>query len=155
MLHHFLSLLVASVLAVSASAELTVAPLFGDHMVLQQMRAVPVWGTAEPGQKVRVSIENRTHEVRTDEFGSWRVDLPAMSAAEHAQPVTLTIGAEGEADIVIEDVMIGEVWLASGQSNMEWPVSQTDRADEAISRGPDPQRWRGPMRAEGREGSTA
>ena len=94
--------------------------LFSDHSVLQRGRPIPVWGTAGPGEKVIVSIGGQSRSATTSEDGAWRVELPAM---QPGGPHVLTASsASGRA--VAKDVLIGDVWLCSGQSNMELQVSR-------------------------------
>lgn len=118
-----------ALLATSAAAEVKPAAVFGDHMVLQRRQEVPVWGTAKPGEKVTVTIGSQTAAVVTDTQGRWRVDLPAMEAGG---PHELTVQG-GSNTVAYADVLVGEVWLCSGQSNMVWPVIWSDDADLEIA----------------------
>lgn len=102
-------------------------PLFTDHAVLQQELPVPVWGKTEPGAAVQVAFAEQTHETKADENGEWMVVLDPLTA--NAEPQSLTV-VSGERTEEIEDVLIGEVWVGSGQSNMAWRVSGTFTADE-------------------------
>ena len=97
-----------------ANAAVTPNPLFADHAVLQQGISVPVWGTAEPAEAVTVEIAGHSASARASADGKWMARLPPMKAGG---PFTLTISAKNK--IVLTDVLIGEVWLAGGQSNME------------------------------------
>lgn len=90
-----------------------VHPLFTDHAVLQRDRPIPVWGWTTPGQKMAVSLAGHTVDTTADETGRWRVELPALPAGG---PYVLTV--RGERSLTIEDILIGDVWLCSGQSNM-------------------------------------
>ena len=108
-------------LVASLHADVTPAPLFTDHAVLQRDKVVPVWGTASAGEKVSVTFAGKTVETTADAAGKWRVDLPAQAA--NATPADLVI--KGNNTITLTDVLVGEVWLASGQSNMEWVVKNT------------------------------
>ena len=101
-------------------AKVTPAAIFTDHMVLQREMPVPVWGMADAGEKVTVSFAGQTLETTADEKGNWMVKLTPL--ATNATPQVLTIN-----DISLQDVLVGEVWLCSGQSNMEMPM-WTDRA---------------------------
>jgi len=99
-------------------ADVTPALPFQDHAVLQQGRAIPVWGRAGAGEKVTVTYAGTTSRTATavaSADGRWRVDLPAIPAS--AQPATLTF--VGKNTVKLNDILVGEVWLASGQSNME------------------------------------
>lgn len=117
----------AFVSALPLCADVTPALLFQDHAVLQQGRAVPIWGSADPGEKVTVTYAvggiSRTASATADSDGRWRVELPALAAS--AEPATLTF--TGKNTVTRTDVLVGEVWLASGQSNMEWALSWANR----------------------------
>lgn len=102
----------------SLPADVRCSPLFGEHMVLQRDQPVPIWGEAAPGEKVAVSFAGRTRTVTADAAGRWRVTLDALPA--NTTPQTLTI--RGENTLTFEDVLVGEVWFCSGQSNMEKPL---------------------------------
>ena len=98
----------------AARAEVTPNPLFADHAVLQQGMAVPVWGTAEPGEVVTVEIAGQTVFTTTGADHKWMVSLAPMKAGG---PFTLTIS--GKNKIALTDILVGEVWVCGGQSNME------------------------------------
>jgi sialate O-acetylesterase len=111
-----------SVAAFSARADVKLPSFFSDHMVLQQRMKIPVWGWASPGESVTVGLAADTERTTADATGKWRVNLAPLHASE--TPLTLTV--TGKNKIAISDVLIGEVWLCSGQSNMErqlrpWP----------------------------------
>jgi sialate O-acetylesterase len=103
---------------------------FGDTMVLQRGMKVPVWGAAEPGAKVVVTFAGQTKETRTDTKGAWRVELDPMKASEENRVMTLACGAD---NVELKDVLVGEVWICSGQSNMEWQPPKTPLAKEAAT----------------------
>lgn len=109
------------------AADVSLPSIFSDHMVLQRDEAVPVWGFAAAGESVTVSFDDHTVSTTADDAGRWRVDLPAMTAGG---PFKMTV--KGTNTVKIKDVYIGEVWLCSGQSNMEWPVAQTLNAEAEI-----------------------
>jgi len=97
----------------------TVIPngLFSDHMVLQREKPIQVWGRANPGEKVSVSLDKERVAVVADEYGSWKCELPARSAS--TSPKLLIITSDLMATpITINDILIGDVWLCAGQSNM-------------------------------------
>jgi sialate O-acetylesterase len=108
-------------LAAHASAAVKVAPVFGDHMVLQRDVPVPVWGTADVGEKVTVTAGGQEASVTADGAGKWMVKLPALKSGGGAIEVTVS-GAKPDDKVTLKDVLVGEVWVASGQSNMEWTV---------------------------------
>jgi len=95
----------------SAQAAITLPAVFSDHMVLQSGKPVPVWGTADANAEVTVAIAGQKKTAKADANGQWSLKLDALTVT--AEPQTLTIG-----DKTINDVLIGEVWLGSGQSNM-------------------------------------
>jgi sialate O-acetylesterase len=103
--------------AVPVMANVRLPKLFTDHMVLQRDHAIVVWGWADAKEKVTVSLNRQTKTATTDKTGKWKVSLDAELAGG---PYTLAI--KGKNSISINDVLIGEVWICSGQSNMEMPI---------------------------------
>lgn len=99
----------------------TVHKVYGDHMVLQCDRPIRISGTAAPGESVKVTIGDNSAYATAGDDGEWTAELPAMKAGMQPYSVVVT-GKEGTPGVSFEDVLIGEVWLASGQSNMEMPV---------------------------------
>ncbi len=112
-----LALILLSV-QLAAHAELKLSAIFGDNMVLQQQLAVPVWGWAAPGAEVTVTFGDQTKTTRADADGKWLVKLGKLKAS--FTPQTLTVAA-GETK-TFTNILVGEVWLGSGQSNMEKPI---------------------------------
>ncbi len=110
-------------------ADVRMPALFGDHMVLQRDRPLPVWGWAEPSERVRVSLGTVAAETVADQQGKWQLSLPAMEAS-HA-PLEMVVS--GRNRIVIKDVLVGDVWVCAGQSNMERTVLQSHNAKQALS----------------------
>ena len=102
------------------TAQVQLAEVFTDHMVLQRGKPVAVWGTASPNETVEVSFAGATRKVTASVDGKWKVKLPAMKAS--AMPRELTVKASNI--IVLSNVLVGEVWLCSGQSNMEYPMDR-------------------------------
>ena len=102
--------------------------LFSDHMVLQREAAVPIWGTADPGEKVTVTIAGQTHETTADSEGKWRVQLAPLFPGD---PQVLTVA--GENTLAYNDVQIGDVWICAGQSNMKMQMSQIVNAEVEIA----------------------
>ena len=112
------------------STPVSPARLFSDGVVLQRGRPIPVWGRATPKTVVTVSLAGQARTGSADATGTWRVSFPAMQAGG---PYELTI-AGGTMRLTVRDVLVGDVWVASGQSNMEWPVGQSiDAAAEIAS----------------------
>lgn len=108
----------ASILvACSLRAEVKPAPLFADHMVLQRGQVLPVWGWADPGETVTVKFAGQTLGATADAQGDWRVNLNPVTGSD---PLEMTISGKNE--VVIKDILMGEVWLCSGQSNMAMRV---------------------------------
>jgi sialate O-acetylesterase len=103
-----------------AHADVKLASPFTDHMVLQSDMPVPVWGQAEPGEKVTVRFAEQTVSGSADKDGKWMIRLSDLKAS--AEPADLIV--EGKNSITCNDVLVGEVWLASGQSNMVFTVSK-------------------------------
>jgi sialate O-acetylesterase len=117
------SLCATLLLTVSARAEVKPNALFSDHMVLQDGMSVPVWGVADPGEKVTVKFNGQTKSATADATGTWMVRLAKLKSGG---PYTMTIaGKKDNAAITVNDVLVGEVWLGSGQSNMVFNVSNT------------------------------
>jgi sialate O-acetylesterase len=117
-----------------ASAELKVANVFGDHMVLQQEMPIRVWGWAAPGATVQVNLTDLRNAAATklqaDDDGKWSVELPPRKA--EGKTLQLQV-VSGEEKIEFNDIMVGEVWICSGQSNMEWRLKQAANAQQEIA----------------------
>ncbi|HBU37348.1 MAG TPA: sialate O-acetylesterase [Planctomycetaceae bacterium] len=110
-------------------ADVSLNNLFGDHMVLQQGIQNKIWGKADPGEKITVSIAGQSHATVAKKDGAWSVQLDTIM--KYGGPHTLTVA--GNNTQTFQDVLIGEVWVCSGQSNMQWPVRQATDADLAIA----------------------
>ncbi len=113
-----------------AHAEVTLPNIFGDNMVLQRDMPIPIWGWAAAGEEVTVTLQDTDYTVQTtaDAKGNWRTKLPAMSAGG---PYILHIAASNTLELT--NVMFGEVWICSGQSNMEWPVRASKDSEAEIA----------------------
>jgi sialate O-acetylesterase len=98
-------------------------------MVLQRDKPLPIWGWADPGEEVTVTLGPATASTRADDKGNWKVTLPAQKADGKAHHLTVA----GKNKVDLEDVLIGEVWVGSGQSNLEWSLSATKGAKEATA----------------------
>ena len=105
----------------ASKAEIKLPSFFSDGMVLQQEMDVPVWGTAKSGSKITISTswDNNKKIVETDSKGNWKVYVKTPSAGG---PYSISLSEDNGSPVVVEDVLIGEVWLCSGQSNMEMPM---------------------------------
>ncbi|HVT89372.1 MAG TPA: sialate O-acetylesterase [Tepidisphaeraceae bacterium] len=117
----FIAAIGVMALASASRAEVRLASLFADHMVLQQGMAVPVWGWADPGQSVTVSFVGQSQSATAGTDGKWMVKLASLKTSN--DPADLTVAAGNT--IALHDILVGEVWLASGQSNMVFPVARS------------------------------
>jgi sialate O-acetylesterase len=121
-------------LCAAAPAEVRLPALISDHMVVQRERPIHIWGWAEPGERVRVALNNDNADDTTDAAGRWSVYLPPQNAGG---PYDMTV--EGTNSLTISDVLVGEVWVGSGQSNMEFSVERANAADKEIAEAQHPQ----------------
>jgi sialate O-acetylesterase len=112
------SLLLALLFAITAHAEVSVSKVLGDNMVLQRSMPVPVWGTAAAEEQVTVKFANQTKTARAGADGKWSVRLDALAAS--STPAEMTIS--GSNTLTLKNILVGEVWLCGGQSNMEFPM---------------------------------
>lgn len=110
-------------------ADVHLPSILSDHMVLQRAEKVPIWGTADPGEAVTVSIDKQTVKTKADPDGRWKAVLNLQELGQG--PFTLTV--EGKNKLERADVLVGEVWVASGQSNMEFTVARGIGAEEEIA----------------------
>jgi len=113
-----------------ASAELRISNAFTDHMVLQQQMPVRVWGWADAGDKVSVQFADARAEATAGQDGKWQVELPAMDADNKPHNLTVSNGSD---KVELQDVLLGEVWICSGQSNMFMPLRRAANSDEEIA----------------------
>lgn len=122
-----------------ASADIKLPSLFSDHMVLQRGTNVAVWGTASPNEhlNIRLSLQGSSTGQRQVEVkctasgdGKWKVYLPPLQAGG---PYELVVSGENSGPVTIHDVMVGDVWVCSGQSNMEWSVANSANAEQEIA----------------------
>jgi len=120
----------ASLTVAHARADIVLPSVISDGMVLQRNESARLWGWADPGEHVSATASWSEDTVQTEanERGRWMLELDTPSAGG---PHTVTLRARNT--ITINDVLIGEVWVASGQSNMEWPLRATDNAEQAIA----------------------
>ncbi len=112
-------------LSLNPARALELAPPFTDHAVLQRDVAVPVWGTDDqPGADITVTFAGQTKRTRVNAAGTWRADLDPLPANATGTELVVT---RGNTSITLRDVVVGEVWLASGQSNMEWGLGSSPK----------------------------
>lgn len=119
---------VAVLLARTASAATRLPGVLGDHMVVQRDHPILIWGWDDPGAEVAVTLGENHARAKAGDDGRWQVELPALPAGGPHE-----ISIRGTDTIKITDVLAGEVWLASGQSNMEWTVGGVENAQEEIA----------------------
>ena len=116
--------------SVQAQQALKLPSCFSDHMVLQQQQHAKIWGWAKAGSLVKIGFNGLAINSKADEQGKWTALLPRFAAS--SKPSKLTV-ASGDEEIVIDDILIGEVWFASGQSNMAWNLKNTQDSDKEIA----------------------
>ena len=119
--------ILAAAVTPAAHADVKLPAIFGDHMVVQRGMKVPVWGTADAGEQVTVKVLGQEKSATADDKGNWRVSLDPIDSAE---PVELTVA--GKNSVTFKDVLPGEVWLCSGQSNMGFQLSRAANAADAL-----------------------
>ena len=112
----------------NVSAEIKLPKVFADHMVLQRGQNVALWGWAEPGEAVQIQTPFESQQLTANEDGKWMTRLRPMRAGG---PIEITL--KGTNEIVLKDILIGDVWVCSGQSNMEWRVNSSNNSDEEIA----------------------
>src|SRR5258706_13592295 len=116
-----LVLITLTVSSSAARANVTLPDVISDAMVLQQNQKVPIWGNADPGENITVNFAGQTKTATASADGKWLVKLNPMHA--NATPATMTIA--GKNTIELKNVLVGEVWLVAGQSNMQRLLSET------------------------------
>ncbi|MCA8899697.1 MAG: hypothetical protein KDA53_00435 [Hyphomonas sp.] len=128
---------VLALLAQGAVAEAPkLASVFTDHMVIQRDAPITLFGTADAGRKVKVSLDDASKTVKAGKDGRWTAEFPALEAGG---PHTLTLKAKSKVTQTVSDVLAGDVFLCSGQSNMEWPVSASDNGWNEMNSANNPQ----------------
>ena len=121
-------------LSVTASADVKLPAIFGSSMVLQRDKPIAIWGWADKGEEVTVTLgETNTAKATADADGKWMVKLAASKATAVADGSGLMLTVKGKNTITLTNVLVGEVWICSGQSNMQWTVRQSSNADKAIA----------------------
>jgi sialate O-acetylesterase len=120
--------------SVAARADVAPAGAFGDHMVLQRDIPLPLWGKSDPGEAVTVTVAGKSATATADAQGRWRVQLPPLAASSAPLEVTIT----GKNRVVLSDVLVGDVWICSGQSNMEYSLGKDSDAREELAKANDP-----------------
>ena len=117
-----------------ASAAVSLPAVLGEHMVVQRERPLHLWGQAEPGETVTAGFRGDSRRAVADELGRWSLHLPPSGAGG---PFTLTVSASNT--IRLDDVWVGDVWVAAGQSNMEWPLDAAEGGPDEVRQADHPQ----------------
>lgn len=115
--------------ALPALAEISLPALFTDGLVLQQGKPIVVWGSAAPDENVLVSFAGQTKATQADLDGKWRITLDPLPANATPAEMVLT----GQNTLTLKDVLVGEVWICSGQSNMQWTVNKAANAEQEVA----------------------
>jgi sialate O-acetylesterase len=119
-----------TLLAAPLVAKVTFAPLFQNDAVLQRETPLPIWGTADPGEVVRIQILGRVGSAVANDQGNWRLTLPPLPAT--SIPMTLDY-SDSTGEHQLTNILVGDVWLCGGQSNMEWPLRNVNDAEAEIA----------------------
>lgn len=123
MIQRLFALVVCLATISSLRAEVVLPRILGHNMVLQREEPVPIWGTAAAGEQIEVAFQGRKKIVRADESGKWKVFLEPMSASGKGEDLRIS----GSNTIVLKNILVGEVWLCSGQSNMEYTMRKNSK----------------------------
>ena len=126
--------LAAAISTASAWADVTLPAIISNHMVLEKSAKVPIWGKAEPGEEVTVTLNGQSAKATADAAGKWMATLNLKDSAPG--PFDMTV--EGKNKLALADVVVGEVWVASGQSNMEFTVARGLGAEQEIAQSANP-----------------
>jgi sialate O-acetylesterase len=119
----------AAISTATAFADVKLPAIISDHMVLEKSAKVPVWGKADPGEEVTVTLNGQSAKATADAAGKWTTTLDLKKSA----PGPFEMSVEGKNKLAVADVVVGEVWVASGQSNMEWGVKNTLDSEKEIA----------------------
>ena len=120
------------VLTFNGLAELKLPNVLGNGMVLQRDLQVPIWGWATPGEAINVSFSGQQAKTKAEADGKWMVMLKPLKANSKPAKMTITSGGE-ENTVTLENILVGEVWICSGQSNMEWALRSSTNAKEEVA----------------------
>ena len=116
----------------NAKAAIDLPAVIGNHAVLQMQAEVPIWGSADPKTEITVTFADQTVTAITDESGNWQATLMPMASSAVGRKMVIAGGGQR---IVLNDILVGVVWLCGGQSNMEWTVRQSMNAKEEMAAG--------------------
>ena len=123
-------LLTYSAISMAESPELQVAAVFGHNAVLQREQPIKIWGWSRPADRISVSFAEHTSEAEADDSGRWEVSLPSQKASR--EPGDLLITSVHSGSILLHNIVVGDVWVVSGQSNMAWLVEHSDSVLETL-----------------------
>jgi sialate O-acetylesterase len=123
--------LVNIALSTPAQAAVHLSPMFGDGMILQRDQSLNVWGKAAPGESVQVEISGQRKQAVSDASGKWLVTLSALKTGKE-----LTMSVKGSNTIVLKNIQVGDVWICSGQSNMNFPLGSSDFRGNPLPKNP-------------------
>lgn len=112
----------------SAFSQVSLPELFSDNMMFQREIPINIWGWAEKNERIEIQFNSTTYKTKADKNGEWMIELPEMKAGG---PFELTV--KGQNTITLSNILIGDIWVCSGQSNMEWSVSNSNNADEEVN----------------------
>ena len=125
---------IVSMFALNMEAQISLPQIIGNNMVLQQKNPLPVWGYASSGEKITVKFNGQTKQTTTDAKGHWQVVLDAMPASDKPSMMVIT----GKNTVELKNILVGEVWLCSGQSNMEYAMRKLPKLKRPDVKGPNP-----------------
>ena len=111
------------------NADILLPKIIDSKMILQRETKVPIWGWADQGEKITVSFAGQFKSTKADKNGKWMVELNPLKASKNGASMLI----QGKNTIKLSDILVGEVWLASGQSNMEWTFSRIVKAEQEIA----------------------
>ena len=114
----------------SSTVSLRLPTVFGSHMVLQADAPLPIWGVANPGSEVSLQLGDDKKKTTANPQGEWRVQFPSRNASGIATSLTVQ---SGDQHIVLTDILVGEVWVCAGQSNMDWPLVQSENGQQELA----------------------
>ncbi len=122
----------SALIIIAASAlfgEIKMPAIFGDNMMFQQEKSINIWGSAEPNSSVKAEFNGKKTEVKADAKGNWKMSLPTEKASFNAKK--LAISENGKVEKIFKNILVGEIWIAGGQSNMEWKVKNSTDKEKA------------------------
>lgn len=124
----FFNAIIMSSCITKVKQDLSLAKVYSNHMVIQRNMPINIWGQASSYQNINLYFNNETYSTKADENGNWKTSLPKLPAGG---PYTLSV-SDKDTSIIVNDILIGDVWICSGQSNMEWPLRLSDKGSREI-----------------------